>query len=290
MPELPEVETVRLGLIGVLVGKRIVSAVARRPDLRVALPPDFARRLEGRRVEALERRAKYLLVKLDDGWTWIVHLGMSGRMTTGRVGTLPPIDRHDHVVVVTEGDMEVRFRDPRRFGLMTLVRDEDMDRHPLLAGLGPEPLTADFNGAMLAAALKGRRTPIKAALLDQRIVSGLGNIYVCESLFRAGISPRLAASGLQRKQVERLHQSLRNVLSEAIDTGLKASLDFAGGTDGLFYFGNNSGTTTSSERFLVYGRRNQPCFQCGTPVVQYQQAGRSTYDCPTCQAEGKLKL
>ncbi len=197
MPELPEVETVRLGLTGVLAGKRIVRATAHRPDLRVPFPANFAERLEGRRIETLDRRAKYLLIRLDDGWTWVVHLGMSGRMTTGRAAALPPIDIHEHVVIATEDDVEVRFRDPRRFGLMTLVRTEDAAAHPLLAGLGPEPLSADFDGRSLAAALKGRRTPIKAALLDQRVVAGLGNIYVCEALFQSGISPKRLAGRVQ---------------------------------------------------------------------------------------------
>ena len=281
MPELPEVETVRLGLIGVLAGKRIVRATAHRPDLRVALPPHFAERLEGRRVEALERRAKYLLVKLDDGWTWIVHLGMSGRMTTGRVGTLPPIDRHDHVVVVTEGDMEVRFRDPRRFGLMTLVRDEDMDRHPLLAGLGPEPLTADFNGAMLAAALKGRRTPIKAALLDQRIVSGLGNIYVCESLFRAGISPKRLAGRVQGERAVTLVKAIKAVLKKAIAAGGSSLRDHRQPSGELGYFQHS---------FTVYDREGQSCPGCVCDMSKTKgirrivQGGRSTFYCPRRQS------
>ena len=280
MPELPEVETVRLGLIGVLVGKRIVSAVARRPDLRVALPPDFARRLEGRRVEALERRAKYLLVKLDDGWTWIIHLGMSGRMTTGRVGALPPLGRHDHVVVVTEEEMEVRFHDPRRFGLMTLVSEADIGRHRLLAGLGPEPLTADFDGVRLAAALKGRRTSIKAALLDQRIVAGLGNIYVCESLFRAGISPKRLAGRVQGERAETLVKAIKAVLKKAITAGGSSLRDHRQPSGELGYFQHS---------FTVYDREGKPCQGCECDLAETGgirriiQSGRSTFYCPRRQ-------
>ena len=280
MPELPEVETVRLGLIDVLAGKRIVRAVAHRPDLRVALPPHFAERLEGRRIEALERRAKYLLVKLDDGWTWIVHLGMSGRMTTGRVGTLPPLDKHDHVVVVTEDNMEVRFRDPRRFGLMTLVRDEDMDRHRLLAGLGPEPLTSAFDGAMLASALKGRRTSIKAALLDQRIVAGLGNIYVSESLFRAGISPKRLAGRVQGERAATLVKAIKVVLKKAIAAGGSSLRDHRQPSGELGYFQHS---------FKVYDREGKPCQGCECDLAEtggirrVVQGGRSTFYCPRRQ-------
>jgi len=280
MPELPEVETVRLGLIGVLVGKRIVRAVARRPDLRVALPPDFAQRLEGRRIEALERRATYLLVKLDDGWIWVIHLGMSGRMTTGRVGTLPPLDRHDHVVIVTQEDIEVRFRDPRRFGLMTLVRGEDIDHHRLLAGLGPEPLTPDFNGAMLAAALKGRRTSIKAALLDQRIVAGLGNIYVCESLFRAGISPKRPAGRVQGERAVALVKAIKAVLKKAIAAGGSSLRDHRQPSGELGYFQHS---------FTVYDREGKPCQGCLCDLAEtggirrIVQGGRSTFYCPRRQ-------
>ena len=280
MPELPEVETVRLGLIGVLAGKRIVRAVARRPDLRVALPPDFAQRLEGRRIEALERRAKYLLVKLDDGWIWVIHLGMSGRMTTGRVGTLPPLDRHDHVVIVTQQDIEVRFRDPRRFGLMTLVRGEDIERHRLLAGLGPEPLTPDFNGTMLAAALKGRRTSIKAALLDQRIVAGLGNIYVCESLFRAGISPKRPAGRVQGERAVALVKAIKAVLKKAIAAGGSSLRDHRQPSGELGYFQHS---------FTVYDREGKPCQGCLCDLAEtggvrrIVQGGRSTFYCPRRQ-------
>lgn len=276
MPELPEVETVRLGLIGVLAGKRIARATARRADLRIALPADFAKRLEGRCVTSLERRAKYLLLQLDDGWTWIVHLGMSGRMTTGRVGTLPPLDSHDHVVIVTEDDVEVRFHDARRFGLMTLARAEDVASHRLFAGLGPEPLSPDFDGNRLAAALKGRRTSIKAALLDQRIVAGLGNIYVSESLFRAGISPRRLAGRVQGERAGALVDAIKAVLKKAIAAGGSSLRDHRQPSGELGYFQHS---------FTVYDREGQPCPGCLCDVSKsggirrIVQGGRSTFYC-----------
>lgn len=290
MPELPEVETVRLGLLGVLAGKRIARAEAHRPDLRVALPGNFAARLQGRRILGLERRAKYLLIRLDDGWTWVVHLGMSGRMTTGRIGALPPIDIHDHVVVTTEGDMEVRFRDPRRFGLMTLVRTDGAASHPLLAGLGPEPLSGDFDGTRLAAALKGRRTPIKAALLDQRTVAGLGNIYVCEALFQAGISPKRLAARVQGGRAEALVAAIKAVLKKAIAAGGSSLRDHRQPSGELGYFQHS---------FTVYDREGKPCpgCQCGAAqgdgvgggtakpsgIRRIVQGGRSTFYCPRRQ-------
>lgn len=287
MPELPEVETVRLGLTGVLAGRRIARAEAHRPDLRVPLPENFAGRLEGRRIEALERRAKYLLIHLDDGWTWIVHLGMSGRMTTGRVGALPSIDIHDHVVIATEDGAEVRFRDPRRFGLMTLVRTGEASAHPLLAGLGPEPLSEGFDGRVLAAALKGRRSPIKAALLDQRIVAGLGNIYVCEALFQAGISPKRLAGRVQGARVDALVVAIKAVLKRAIAAGGSSLRDHRQPSGELGYFQHS---------FTVYDREGKPCPGCQCAVATEEdaasgkrtkpggiqrivQGGRSTFYC-----------
>jgi formamidopyrimidine-DNA glycosylase len=281
MPELPEVETVRLGLVGVLAGKRIIRAAAHRGDLRIALPKDFAKRLEGRRIQTLERRAKYLLLQLDDGWTWIVHLGMSGRMTTGPVGSLPPRDIHDHVVVVTEDDIEVRFHDPRRFGLMTLTEAKTVADHKLLAGLGPEPLSAEFDGACLAAALKGRRTSIKAALLDQRIVSGLGNIYVSESLFMAGISPKRLAGRVQGERAVALVAAIKTVLKKAIAAGGSSLRDHRQPSGELGYFQHS---------FTVYDREGQPCPGCQCDVSKTKgirrivQGGRSTFYCPRRQS------
>jgi formamidopyrimidine-DNA glycosylase len=281
MPELPEVETVRLGLVGMLAGKRIIRAAAYRGDLRIALPKDFAKRLEGRRVQSLERRAKYLLLQLDDGWTWIIHLGMSGRMTTGPVGTLPPRDIHDHVVVVTEDNIEVRFRDPRRFGLMTLTEAKSAASHKLLADLGPEPLSAEFDGPRLAAALKGRRTSIKAALLDQRIVSGLGNIYVAESLFMSGISPKRMAGRVQGERAMALVDAIKTVLKKAIAAGGSSLRDHRQPSGELGYFQHS---------FTVYDREGQSCPGCMCDVSKTRgirrivQGGRSTFYCPRRQS------
>ena len=204
MPELPEVETIRRGLAARMEGRRLVRVEARRPDLRIPLPADLAHRLEGRRVETVGRRAKYLLLRMEDGTTLIAHLGMSGRMVILPPGDRAPLDAHDHVILETEDGDEVRFNDVRRFGLMTLAAAGELDAHPLLASLGPEPLGNDFNGPALAAALAGKRTPIKAALLDQHVVAGVGNIYACEALHRAGISPRRLARTVQGGRAERL--------------------------------------------------------------------------------------
>jgi formamidopyrimidine-DNA glycosylase len=190
MPELPEVETVKRGLAPVLEGRRLTRVLQRRPDLRFALPENFPGRLEGRRVERIERRAKYLLLHMDDGQVLLCHLGMSGRMLLIDDPALP-LEKHDHVVFETEEGRQVRFNDARRFGIMDLIADEAaLSVHPLLRDLGPEPLGNAFNGPRLAEALRGKASPIKAALLDQRVVAGLGNIYVSEALFFAGISPR----------------------------------------------------------------------------------------------------
>jgi formamidopyrimidine-DNA glycosylase len=280
MPELPEVETVRLGLMGVLDGRRIARVDARRPDLRIKLPRDFTARLTGRRVVGLERRAKYLLARLDDDWVWVVHLGMSGRMTAGRAGAMPPLDAHDHVVVVTEKDDEIRFRDPRRFGLMTLVRSNELASHPLFAALGPEPLSPQFDGARLAAALDGRRTSIKAALLDQRLVAGLGNIYVCEALFRAGISPKRMAGRIRGVRAADLAAAVVAVLTDAIAAGGSSLRDHRQPSGDLGYF---------QHRFTVYDREGKPCPQCTCDVKltggvrRIAQGGRSTFYCPRRQ-------
>lgn len=280
MPELPEVETVRRGLAGVLEGRRIARVKAHRPDLRVALPPDFAPRLEGRRVVALERRAKYLLARLDNGWIWVIHLGMSGRMTVGQLGSLPPLDPHDHVVIVTEDGDEIRFRDPRRFGLMTLVPQQGLAEHPLFKALGPEPLAPEFDGRWLAAALKGRRTSIKAALLDQRLVAGLGNIYVCEALFRAGISPRRMAGRIQGARAAGLAAAVVAVLKDAIAAGGSSLRDHRQPSGDLGYF---------QHRFAVYDREGKPCPGCTCDVKltggirRIAQGGRSTFYCPRRQ-------
>jgi formamidopyrimidine-DNA glycosylase len=278
MPELPEVETVRRGLIPKLVGHRIVRLQQRRRDLRVPLPARFAARVEGRTVLAIDRRAKYLLIRLDDGYTLIAHLGMSGRMVLHDAASAAehPLGRHDHVVIDTEQGWQVRFNDARRFGLMLLVADAAVARHKLFRGLGPEPLDDAFDGAALAARLEGRRTPIKAALLDQKTLVGVGNIYACEALFLAGISPRRSAHTVQGERAERLMKAIKQVLSRSIADGGSSLRDHIQPDGELGYF---------QTRFNVYDREGVVCptRDCGRPVRRLVQSGRSTFYCAHCQ-------
>jgi formamidopyrimidine-DNA glycosylase len=278
MPELPEVETVRRGLIPKLVGRRIVRLVQRRRDLRVPLPARFAHRIEGRRVLAIDRRAKYLLLRLDDGHTLIAHLGMSGRMTLHDAASAAqhPFERHDHVVLETEEGWQVRFNDARRFGLMLITADEALARHKLFKGLGPEPLDPAFDGAALASRLKGKRTPIKSALLDQKTLVGVGNIYACEALFLSGISPRRSAHTVQGERADRLMAAIKQVLLRSIDDGGSTLRDHVQPGGELGYF---------QTRFNVYDRAGAVCptRSCGRLVRRLVQAGRSTFYCANCQ-------
>ena len=273
MPELPEVETVRRGLIGPLEGRVLARVQQNRPDLRWPLPADFAKRLTGRRVERLDRRAKFILARLDDGQVWITHLGMSGRMLLSRDAAVPP-GPHDHIVIETDGGDVVTFNDVRRFGMMDLVPEDELSEHFLLRDLGPEPLGNAFNDAVLSAALDGRKTPIKAALLDQKIVAGLGNIYVCEALYRAGISPKRLARSVAGKRAARLVPAIRDVLDSAIAAGGSSLRDYVQASGELGYFQHN---------FAVYGREGEPCRNCGKPVKRIVQSGRSTFYCGACQ-------
>jgi formamidopyrimidine-DNA glycosylase len=278
MPELPEVETVRRGLIPRLVGRRITRLQQRRKDLRVPLPARFAQRVEGRTVLGIDRRAKYLLIRLDDGQTLIAHLGMSGRMTLhdARSAAQHPLGRHDHVVIDTDQGWQIRFNDARRFGLMLLVANEALAKHKLFKGLGPEPLDDAFDGGALAARLEGRRTPVKAALLDQKTLVGVGNIYACEALFLAGLSPRRSAHTVQGERAERLAASLKQVLLRSIDDGGSTLRDHVQPDGELGYF---------QTRFNVYDRAGAPCPTpgCGRPVRRLVQSGRSTFYCTRCQ-------
>ena len=277
MPELPEVETVVRGLRPKLEGQRLQQVEQRRPDLRFPFPENFAQRLTGRRVEHIGRRAKYMLLHLDDGQVLLCHLGMSGRMVIverGRGGTRLPLDRHDHVIFTTEAGTEIRFNDVRRFGIMDLIAAEALEAHPLLRALGPEPLSNDFNGPTLAAALKGKRTPIKAALLNQQVVAGLGNIYVCEALFFAGLSPRRLAYTVQGNRAEKLAAAVRQVLARAIEAGGSSLRDYVQANGELGYF---------QHEWSVYGREDETCRTCGAPVKRLVQSGRSTFYCPACQ-------
>ena len=274
MPELPEVETVRRGLIPKLVGRRLARVEQRRKDLRFPLPPRLAERLAGRRVLAIERRAKYLLWRLDGGETLMLHLGMSGRMVlvAPGEGAKRPLDAHDHLVFVTDTGCEVRFNDARRFGMVDLVADAEVAGHRLLRALGPEPLDDAFDGAALAARLAGKRTPIKSALLDQRVLVGIGNIYACEGLFLAGLSPRRMASTVQGDRAERLVRGLKQVLRRAIADGGSTLRDHVQPDGELGYF---------QTRFAVYDREGERCpgCTCKAGVRRIVQAGRSTFYC-----------
>jgi formamidopyrimidine-DNA glycosylase len=278
MPELPEVETVRRGLAAVMAGRTLSRVEVRRGDLRRPLPAGFAARLEGRAVTAIDRRAKYLLFRLDDGGVLLAHLGMSGRMVVSRRGVNAPVEeaRHEHVVFFTDDGARIGFSDPRRFGLMDLTTAAALADHPLLRHLGPEPLDAAFDGAALGARLAGKRTPIKAALLDQRVVAGLGNIYVCEALHVAGLSPRRSALTVQGLRADRLASAIHGVLEDAIAAGGSSLRDYVTATGGLGYF---------QFSWRVYGREGDPCRDegCGGTVSRLVQSGRSTFFCSRCQ-------
>ncbi|MGD1879556.1 MAG: bifunctional DNA-formamidopyrimidine glycosylase/DNA-(apurinic or apyrimidinic site) lyase [Kiloniellaceae bacterium] len=277
MPELPEVETVVRGLRPKLEGHVLRQVEQRRANLRYPFPENFAQRLTGRRVERIIRRAKYMLLHLDDGQVLLCHLGMSGRMVIVEQGgdrERLPLDRHDHVVFTTEAGTEIRFNDARRFGIMDLFAETALDDHPLLRALGPEPLGNDFNGPALAAALKGKRTPIKSALLDQQVVAGLGNIYVCEALFFARLSPRRLAYTVQGNRAEKLAAAVRQVLTRAIEAGGSSLRDYVQASGELGYF---------QHEWAVYGREGEACRHCGAAIQRMVQSGRSTFYCSRCQ-------
>ena len=286
MPELPEVETVRRGLLPAMEGQRIALAELRRADLRWPFPPDMAARLSGARVMQLRRRSKYILADLDRGESLIIHLGMSGRMViSGLEATQvpgqfhfehPALEKHDHVLFHMENGARVTFNDPRRFGAMDLCATHTLDAHPLLARIGPEPLSNEFNADYLSVRLKGRKTAIKSALLDQRIVAGLGNIYVCEALFRAGISPLRASGRIGAARIMLLTDAIRATLIEAIDAGGSSLRDYRQANGELGYF---------QHAFRVYGREGAPCVtaECTQTVRRSVQSGRSSFYCPSCQ-------
>ncbi|MBV8800227.1 MAG: bifunctional DNA-formamidopyrimidine glycosylase/DNA-(apurinic or apyrimidinic site) lyase [Alphaproteobacteria bacterium] len=289
MPELPEVETVRMGLKPVLEKHRITNAETRRGDLRAPFPQNFAKRLTGRTVKALNRRAKYLLADLEDGQTLVIHLGMSGRMSVYAEGharklgqyvydTAPPeagTGKHDHVVIETDAPARIVFTDHRRFGLMTLLETDKLDDDPLFKGLGIEPLSEEFNARYLKQALAGKKTPIKSALLDQRVIAGIGNIYACEALFRARISPRRLAMRVTAKSILPLVSAIKAVLRDAIKAGGSSLRDHKRVDGELGNF---------QHHFLVYARAGRPCpNSCGGMIKRIVQAGRSTFYCPRCQ-------
>ncbi|HEY9236784.1 MULTISPECIES: bifunctional DNA-formamidopyrimidine glycosylase/DNA-(apurinic or apyrimidinic site) lyase [Phenylobacterium] len=286
MPELPEVETVRRGLQPVLEGARLSRVEARRPDLRFPFPDGFVQRLTGARIEKLERRAKYLMAQLDRGDTLVMHLGMSGRFEIARPEGAErpgefhyapdPDPKHAHVVFETEAGGRVTYYDPRRFGYMDLIETTALARHPWFAALGPEPLSEAFDAGRLAEAFAGRKQGPKTLLLDQRVVAGLGNIYVCEALHRSKISPFKPAGGLKTAQLGPLVTNVREVLAEAIEAGGSSLKDYAQADGALGYFQHS---------FRVYDREGEPCPNPGCEgVIERQvQAGRSTFFCPVCQ-------
>jgi formamidopyrimidine-DNA glycosylase len=269
MPELPEVETVVRGLRPMLVGQRLARVVARRPDLRWPLPPDLGQRLTGATVTAIGRRAKYGLMETDRGDTLIFHLGMSGRfhLLEGPPGL------HDHLLFETP-TQTLAYNDHRRFGSMHLAPTAEALGHPLLASLGPEPLSQAFSAAHLQAAAQGRASSIKALLLDQRTVAGIGNIYACEALFAAGINPVRMAGAIAPARLARLVEAVKEVLARAIDAGGSTLRDHAQPSGDSGYF---------QHQFLVYGREGAPCPACGSPLRRRVQTGRSTFHCQRCQ-------
>jgi formamidopyrimidine-DNA glycosylase len=294
MPELPEVETVRRGLQPVMEGARILKVETRRPDLRFPFPDNFAKRLSGRRILALGRRAKYLTASIEGGTFLICHLGMSGsfRIENGEDRSIPGDFHHersrdaahDHVVfhLATQGQGKARvvFNDPRRFGFMLFA--DDAGEHPMLSGLGVEPTGNALDGRLLAELFAGKQAPLKAALLDQRLIAGLGNIYASEALWRAGLSPRRAAgtiasaSGGPTGRAERLATAVRSVVADAIAAGGSTLRDYAQADGSLGYFQHS---------FSVYDREGEACRKpaCGGHIRRIVQSGRSTYYCPVCQ-------
>jgi formamidopyrimidine-DNA glycosylase len=273
MPELPEVETVRRGLALRMEGRTLARLDLRRPDLRFPLPQGLRGRVEGRRIVTVGRRAKYLLLRLDDGGVLIAHLGMAGRLVIGRKGNgLAPPEPHDHVIFTLDDGTEIRFNDARRFGMLDYTSAERLEAHPLLARLGPEPLGNGFNGPVLAAKLAGRRSPIKTALLDQTVVAGLGNIYVSESLYWAALSPRRLAATVVGTRAERLAAAIRDVLTRAIAAGGSSLRDYVQTSGELGYF---------QHQWAVYGREAEPCpnCDCGAGIRRIVQSGRATYYC-----------
>jgi len=293
MPELPEVETVIRGLRQVLEGRTIASVRLRRKDLRLPFPKDFAARLKGKKVEGLSRRAKYILASIEGGDCLLVHLGMTGRFTVHKPsgqtlnlgefyfeeGEAAGNGTHDHVIFGLDDGATIVYSDPRRFGVMDLFPASAVASHKLLRGIGVEPLGNDFNAEALAKAFRGKAAPLKAALLDQKIIAGLGNIYVCEALFRGALSPKRRAGTLARAKktdprLEALVRHIRDILNEAIEAGGSTLNDFAH-TDG--------GEGSYQQRFAVYDREGEPCRRCAKPIKRIVQAGRSTFYCKACQ-------
>ena len=278
MPELPEVETVKRGLLPVMEGYVFECVTLNRPNLRFPFDALFIDRVQGQTLERLTRRAKFLDAQLASGDRLLMHLGMSGRFSINKADALGDFahthntnPKHDHVVFIMSSGAQILFNDPRRFGFMELIAPGEPSR---LDTLGPEPLSNAFNAPLLRAAMKGKKSKIKAALLDQHIVAGLGNIYVCEALYRAGITPARAAGRLTIAETETLTGHIKSVITDAIAAGGSSLKDFAGADGDLGYF---------QHRFDVYGREGEPCQSCTAPIKRIVQSGRSSFYCSTCQ-------
>jgi len=280
MPELPEVETVRRGPAPVMEGQRIERVVQNRANLRFPFPERFAERLTGAQITHLGRKAKFLTLALSTDEVLVMHLGMTGRFTVAgdrlgafhhETGTDP---RHDHVVFDLSNSARVTYNDPRRFGFMELWPAAQFQAYPRLMAMGPEPLSNGFSEAYFNEALKGRKTPIKSALLDQSVIAGLGNIYVCEALWRAGVSPRRSAATIPGQRAARLVPAINDVIAEAIAAGGSSISDFASASGELGYFQHS---------FAVYDREGDACRNCGKPVQRIVQSGRSSFFCSACQ-------
>lgn len=275
MPELPEVETTRRGLMPTLKARTIIKVIKRRDKIRIPIPEDFVQRITGKKVKEIRRRAKYLQIFLSSGDVIICHLGMSGKFII-RKKDAEEFAKHDHVIFETDAGDLVIYNDPRRFGLMTICKEDELENHKLFKEMAVEPLGNEFNADYLLEKIRSKKTAIKGTLLDQRIVVGLGNIYVCEALNMARISPTTSACDLSRDQAERLVPIIRGVLSRAIDAGGSSLKDFAGTDGDLGYF---------QHQFVAYGREKEPCRNegCGGTIDRIIQGGRSTFYCPACQ-------
>jgi formamidopyrimidine-DNA glycosylase len=279
MPELPEVETVMRGLKPAVEGRRLTSVETRRADLRAPFPENFESRLTGRRVQRLWRRAKYIMADLDDGETLVIHLGMSGRMQVYKpAGDAIGIGKHDHVIFSTDAPAQIVFTDHRRFGLMTIVQTESVESHKLFKGLGVEPLSKQFDADYLGKILKGKKTPIKSALLDQRVIAGIGNIYACEALWRSRIRPKRRAARLKPANLDLLAHAIKEVLKEAVVAGGSSLRDHRQTNGELGYF---------QKTFSVYDREGEACVRrgCDGTIKRIVQSGRSTFFCPSCQIQ-----
>lgn len=273
MPELPEVETVCRGLRQNVVRRHVEEVIIRRARIRIPVPDDFAERVQGARIEDVQRRAKYILMHLDNRYTIIAHLGMSGRMMVSSHMPQTP-EKHDHIYWLLNDEQVITFNDPRRFGLVTGCASAEVQQHPLLATMGPEPLDEEFHADYLYSQLQKRKQAIKPVLMDQKLVVGVGNIYAAEALHRCAIHPERPANKVTKKEATALIYAIRAVLSEAIDSGgstLRNYVDSAGASG---YF---------QHRFAVYDREGQPCFTCHAPIARIVQAGRSTFWCRACQ-------